>query len=101
MSPQNKKGPLGIAVRPSRLTRTATNGRARGFAPSGLRPSVQIAGAISRTEALIANKPNKQKKPTPEGVSFSCLARPERFERPTLGFVDRCSIQLSYGRIKQ
>ena len=27
------------------------------------------------------------------------LARPERFELPTHGFVVRCSIQLSYGRI--
>src|SRR3954454_3057992 len=26
------------------------------------------------------------------------LARPERFELPTLGSEDRCSIQLSYGR---
>ncbi len=26
------------------------------------------------------------------------LARPERFERPTLWFVARYSIQLSYGR---
>ena len=26
------------------------------------------------------------------------LARPERFELPTHGFVVRCSIQLSYGR---
>ncbi len=29
------------------------------------------------------------------------MARPERFELPTLGFVDRCSIQLSYGRIEK
>ena len=27
------------------------------------------------------------------------LARPERFERPTVGFEVRCSIQLSYGRV--
>ena len=28
------------------------------------------------------------------------LARPGRFELPTPGSVDRCSIQLSYGRLK-
>jgi hypothetical protein len=27
------------------------------------------------------------------------MVRPERFELPTLWFVARCSIQLSYGRI--
>src|SRR5579883_3513216 len=36
---------------------------------------------------------------------FTCkasarLARPERFELPTLGSEDRCSIRLSYGRIR-
>jgi hypothetical protein len=36
------------------------------------------------------------------GPMLSCktvrLVRPERFELPTLGSEDRCSIQLSYGR---
>src|SRR5690606_21166464 len=31
--------------------------------------------------------------------SKSKMARPERFELPTPGFVGRCSIQLSYGRV--
>ena len=30
---------------------------------------------------------------------YSVMVRPERFERPTYGFVVHCSIQLSYGRI--
>ncbi len=30
--------------------------------------------------------------------TFVEMARPERFELPTLGSEDRCSIQLSYGR---
>ena len=29
------------------------------------------------------------------------LARPERFELPTLGSEDRCSVQLSYGRFSK
>ena len=28
------------------------------------------------------------------------MARPERFELPTLWFEARCSIQLSYGRVQ-
>ena len=30
-------------------------------------------------------------------IGFSAFAHPGRFELPTLGFVVRCSIQLSYG----
>ncbi len=33
-----------------------------------------------------------------EKQGFYFLARPERFERPTLWFVAKYSIQLSYGR---
>ena len=33
-----------------------------------------------------------------ERNSLKVLARPERLELPTLGFEDRYSIQLSYGR---
>ncbi len=32
------------------------------------------------------------------GNRLKYLARPERFERPTVGFEVRCSIRLSYGR---
>ena len=32
---------------------------------------------------------------------FVCMVRPERFELPTPKFVAWCSIQLSYGRVKQ
>jgi hypothetical protein len=35
------------------------------------------------------------------GQSRKKVARPERFELPTLWFEARCSIQLSYGRVKQ
>jgi hypothetical protein len=31
-------------------------------------------------------------------IQYNNLARPERFERPTLWFVAKYSIQLSYGR---
>jgi hypothetical protein len=35
-----------------------------------------------------------------ENNSQKKVARPERFELPTLWFEARCSIQLSYGRIR-
>ena len=34
-----------------------------------------------------------------EAINKVKLARPERFELPTLCFEGRCSIQLSYGRV--
>ena len=40
------------------------------------------------------------KKPDFESGFFIELARPERFELPTLWFVARYSIQLSYGRLR-
>ncbi len=37
-------------------------------------------------------------RPLDDGDIIGLLVRPERFERPTLWFVARYSIQLSYGR---
>jgi hypothetical protein len=34
-----------------------------------------------------------------DSKSMKNMARPERFELPTLWFEARCSIQLSYGRV--
>ena len=34
-----------------------------------------------------------------ETIEISTLVRPARFELATLGLEDRCSIQVSYGRI--
>jgi hypothetical protein len=39
------------------------------------------------------------KKDPMKGPFSFVLARPERFELPTLWFEARCSIQLSYGRV--
>jgi hypothetical protein len=62
------------------------------------RPDVQMLGillgipphwaAIGRLE--IPSQPHDIKE---------ILVRPDRFERPTLWFEARCSIQLSYGRL--
>ena len=44
----------------------------------------------------------ENKKANEHSLAFLfCMVRPERFELPTPKFVARCSIQLSYGRVKQ
>jgi hypothetical protein len=43
----------------------------------------------------------KRKGPALTADPLKFLVRPERFERPTVGFEVRCSIQLSYGRTQE
>jgi hypothetical protein len=71
-----------------------------------LGPSRPNAGAGARPRALdflrssaplIASTP-KQK--SQRWLAFWVVAHPGRFELPTLGFVVRCSIQLSYGCVR-
>ena len=52
-----------------------------------------------RQSVVLSGQNGLDEKKAPFGALFSDqLARPERFERPTLWFVARYSIQLSYGR---
>jgi hypothetical protein len=54
------------------------------------RPLGKVSPRFRRCQKRYAIKPDKP---------LILLARPERFELPTLGFEVRCSIQLSYGRL--
>lgn len=52
----------------------------------------------ARQSVVLSGQNGLDEKKAPFGALFSDqLARPERFERPTLWFVARYSIQLSYG----
>jgi hypothetical protein len=57
----------------------------------------QLPGTVAR-ERRIDPGNNENRPETPWFLAF-CRARPERFELPTFGSVDRRSIQLSYGRL--
>jgi hypothetical protein len=57
-------------------------------------------GALFRRSVLLSSETNSWvSSEIIEHKLFKELARPERFELPTLCFEGRCSIQLSYGRI--
>gem|GEM_PF-2341918 len=51
-----------------------------------------------RIDSKCQSLAEKKKALLPKKQGFLFLARPERFERPTLWFVAKYSIQLSYGR---
>ena len=70
--------------------------------PSPLRCDVQFRSRRNcRTNMYVGgSNPKCQKKGHRDGWPFHFLARPEGFEPPTLWFVARYSIQLSYGRLK-
>lgn len=52
-----------------------------------MEPSRKVGAQKHRRWAVVAN-----------GFAAGSLVRPDRFERPTLWFEAKCSIQLSYGR---
>ena len=65
---------------------------------------VQHDTAQARTDPRDGNERNSELAPTRDlaaqcDVTRNVLLRPEGFEPPTLGSEDRCSVQLSYGRL--
>jgi hypothetical protein len=54
-------------------------------------------------DRFLPKSPIKHHKPTTKKIQIKLLmmVRPERFELPTLWFEAKCSIQLSYGRVKR
>ena len=67
--------------------------------PLASSPQAPEEGVSKSTGAYpIKSAPKKKKGPDISVRPFLLMARLERFELPTYGFVVRCSIQLSYKR---
>jgi len=68
------------------------------------RPDIALQGNLKEVRGQQFTPPVGAKSPVVGFNSifrFLGMVRPERFELPTLWFEAKCSIQLSYGRLKE
>ena len=90
--------PEGILRPPGAITRTTSSPYGPAFgrsAPTSSACRTRLSDVGRSKSHLQAHKQKHLRK----GGAFVCMARLERFERPTAWFVARYSIQLSYRRL--